>query len=403
MKKEIVGLAMLGAFTGFAQAQSNVVVYGILDTGVSYAGKIATPTASAPTATGSRWSVDSGSVQQSRLGFKGVEDLGGGMKAFFNLEGGLSVDTGMAGQGGLTFGRTSIVGLSGDFGSLQLGRRKDYTDDISAKYSSVDDFGVFGNGVHDNNLDRYGGNRANNQIRYDSPDLNGLKLNAMYALGETAGSNSTGQSMGFGANYKNGAFGVGIGYFQSKLGTLVAGVNSTSDQGAGSAAACAPAFGNPGDACFKTWILGSAYTIDKLKLRATFSQVQQPLAVAGGAAPNFKTKFTAAAGSAAFTAGGPNNDRTNILDAGFDYYLDGNWTIDGSFLQSRYNFVGASVKGRLSEVILGVDYRFSKRTDLYAFYGNMRASDMYNPGIIGGAAGADNTASAMTVGIRHVF
>ncbi len=404
MKKKTLALATIAAFaTAYAEAQSSVVIYGILDTGMSYANKIAAPTSAAPRATGGKWTLDSGTVQQSRFGFRDTEDLGGGLKAFFNLEGGFSVDSGASGQGGLTFGRTSVVGLAGDFGSVQLGRRKDYTDDISSKYSSVDDYGVFGNGVHDNNLDRYGGNRSNNQIRYDTPDFNGLKLNAMYAFGETAGSISTGQSFGFGANYKNAGFGVGLGYFQAKLGTLVGGVNSSSDQGAGSAAACAPSFGTPGDTCLKTWVIGSSYTIDKLKLRGTLSQVRQPLAVAGAAAPNFTAKFTGAAGSAAFAAGGSNNDKTNIADLGLDCSLDGGLTVTGSLLQSRYDFVGSSVKGRLTQVILGLDYRLSKRTDLYTFASSLRASDMYSPGIIGGAPGANNSSVAMTAGIRHLF
>src|SRR5450830_1218998 len=124
MKKSLVVLSVLGSCSYGAQAQTNVTVYGLLDSGVTYVNNIATPSASNPRGTGSRMSVDSGDLQQSRFGFKGVEDLGGGMKAMFNLEGGFAVDTGASGQGGLTFGRTSIVGLSGNYGSVQLGRRK---------------------------------------------------------------------------------------------------------------------------------------------------------------------------------------------------------------------------------------------------------------------------------------
>jgi predicted porin len=403
MKKHCIGLIFLSAYAGWAQAQSSVQIYGILDTGVAYIDRVANPGTNNPSATGSKWTEESGTVQQSRLGFKGSEDLGGGLKAFYNLEGGIAINTGASGQGGLIFGRTSIVGVSGDFGSLQFGRRKDYTDDVSSRFSSVDDYGTFGNSVHDNNLDRYGGNRSNNQIRYDSPDWNGLRLNGMYAFGETPSSLSTGQSTGLGASYQGGAFSMAFAYFQARLGTLAGGVNTSSDQGAGSAAACAPSVGTPGSTCLKTWILGAAYDFGKLRWRASVSQVLQPLATANATPLNFSAKFAPATGASGFTAGGMNNDKTTILDTGLDYHLTQNWTLNSSFLASRYHFVGAGTQGQLTEWIVGADYRFSRRTDLYLFAASLRASDMYNPGIIEGVAGADNSVHAITLGIRHLF
>lgn len=403
MKKSVVVLSVLGACSYAAQAQTNVVVYGLLDSGVTYVNKIATPTAGNPRGAGSRFSVDSGDLQQSRFGFKGVEDLGGGMKALFNLEGGFSVDTGASGQGGLVFGRTSTVGLSGNYGTVQLGRRKDFIDEVATYYSSVYDFGVFINGVHDNNLDRVGGNRANNQIRYDTPLLKGLVLNATYGFGETAGSTSTGQSLGFGANYANGPFGIGFGYWQSKLGTLSGGVNTSSDQGTTLGAGCTPSYGHPGDTCIKTWMLGSSYKAGAWRVFGAWSKVLQPLATYGGNQAPLAAKFVGAAGAAPFAAGGSNNNSTNVFDLGVNYSISDSLHLVSSVLQSRYSFVGSSTKGRLTQVNLGLDYAFSKRTDLYSYVANLRASDMYNPGITGGAPGADNSQTAFTVGLRHKF
>ena len=403
MKKSVVVLSVLGACSYAAQAQTNVVVYGLLDSGVTYVNKIATPTAGNPRGAGSRFSVDSGDLQQSRFGFKGVEDLGGGMKALFNLEGGFSVDTGASGQGGLVFGRTSTVGLSGNYGTVQLGRRKDFIDEVATYYSSVYDFGVFINGVHDNNLDRVGGNRANNQIRYDTPLLKGLVLNATYGFGETAGSTSTGQSLGFGANYANGPFGIGFGYWQSKLGTLSGGVNTSSDQGTTLGAGCTPSYGHPGDTCIKTWMLGSSYKAGAWRVFGAWSKVLQPLATYGGNQAPLAAKFVGAAGASPFAAGGSNNNSTNVFDLGVNYSISDSLHLVSSVLQSRYSFVGSSTKGRLTQVNLGLDYAFSKRTDLYSYVANLRASDMYNPGITGGAPGADNSQTAFTVGLRHKF
>ncbi|WP_211453193.1 porin [Collimonas antrihumi] len=403
MKKSIVVLSVLGAFSYAAHAQTNVTVYGLLDSGVTYVNKIAAPTAANARGTGSRFSVDSGDLQQSRFGFKGVEDLGGGMKALFNLEGGFSVDTGASGQGGLVFGRTSTVGLSGNYGTVQLGRRKDFIDEVATYYSSVYDFGVFINGVHDNNLDRVGGNRANNQIRYDTPLLKGLVLNATYGFGETAGSTSTGQSLGFGANYANGPFGIGFGYWQSKLGTLSGGVNTSSDQGTTLGAGCTPSYGHPGDTCIKTWMLGTSYKAGPWRVFGAWSKVLQPLATYGGNRAPLAAKFVGAAGAAPFAAGGANNNNTNVFDLGVDYSISDSLRLVSSVLQSRYEFVGSSTKGRLTQFNLGLDYAFSKRTDLYSYVANLRASDMYNPGITGGAPGADNSQTAFTVGLRHKF
>src|SRR5579863_10710932 len=120
----LAGAGMGAALCGNVAAQSRVTLYGLLDSGVSYSSRVA------PSG-GSRFSVDSGDLQQSRWGMRGTEDLGGGLKALFILEGGFSVANGTAGQGGLPLGRTTVVGLEGPFGTVELGRRKDFIDEIA--------------------------------------------------------------------------------------------------------------------------------------------------------------------------------------------------------------------------------------------------------------------------------
>jgi len=68
--------------------------------------------------------MDTAVAQGSRIGFKGVEDLGGGLTALFTIENGFNADTGQAAQGGLLFGRTAIVGLSGSKGTVYLGAKR---------------------------------------------------------------------------------------------------------------------------------------------------------------------------------------------------------------------------------------------------------------------------------------
>lgn len=113
MKKSLLALAVLGAFAGAAQAQSSVSIYGIIDTGVVYQSKVATTNGG----TGSKFGLNSGVIQGSRIGFKGVENLGGGLSAVFNLETGFNNDTGAlqgsdAVSGSNLFRRKSVVGLA---------------------------------------------------------------------------------------------------------------------------------------------------------------------------------------------------------------------------------------------------------------------------------------------------
>lgn len=113
--------------------------------------------------------------------------------------------------------------------------------------------------------------------------------------------------------------------------------------------------------------------------------------------------MTSAASSGAFAAAGSNNNATNVFDLGVNYWVLPNLELIGAVLQSRYAFVGAGAQGRLTQFNAGVDYFLSKRTDLYAYVANLRASNMYSPGIIGGAPGRSATQTAVTAGIRHTF
>ena len=114
MKKSLLALAVLGAFAGAASAQTNVTVYGLVDAGIQR-----TDTDNS----GARWGLDSGLQSGNRLGFKGSEDLGGGLSAIFTLESGFNLDDGTQAQGGRLFGRQAWVGLNGGFGTVKFGRQ----------------------------------------------------------------------------------------------------------------------------------------------------------------------------------------------------------------------------------------------------------------------------------------
>jgi len=407
MKKTIATLCVLGVGASSAHAQSTVTVYGIIDASVAYTNTAAAVSASNPRGTGNLMQVTSGTIQQSRFGFKGQEDLGGGLSAQFVLEGGFSGDTGASGNSqlgstsGTLFGRASYVGLSSkSFGTLQIGRRKDFTDQIATYYSSVVDFGTLINGVHDNNMDRVGGNRANNMVSYYTPQIAGITANVAYAFGETAGSASTGNAYGFGANYNNGPFGVGFAYWAAKTGSAA---NTESDQSL-NALCAAGTFGAPGTTCLKTFNVGSSYTTGPFRFFGMFSRTKQPNAVAATtAAPNFTTgAFTSAANTGTFSASGTNNDRTNVIDLGVNYNITPALKLTTSVLQSRSSFIGSAVSGKVTQLNLGADYFFSKRTDVYLNTSFQRTSNMYSPGITV-APGADKSQFIVMTGIRTTF
>jgi len=132
MKKSLIALAVIAA-SGSAMAQSSVTLYGLIDVSVqSFKAKVfsAGTATTAETYTNlAQTRMQSGAQNGSRWGMKGVEDLGGGLNAVFDLQSGFNVDTGASGQDGLLFGRHAFVGLNGGFGTLTLGRHDTSLDD----------------------------------------------------------------------------------------------------------------------------------------------------------------------------------------------------------------------------------------------------------------------------------
>ncbi len=194
MKKHLIAAAVAAAVAAPVMAQ--VTVYGTID--ASYASIETTSTAITQS---------SGDyLGSSILGFKGSEDLGGGLKAEFALEGDLNVNNG-AGDGtggGLTFDRQSWVGVSGSFGTVKIGRTSDATDSIKGLH------GMGANLFDSSDAGPFAGGKMANQIRFDSPNFSGVTVVATTsidnnAVGLTAaGTTNTGQTSSFGVTYTAG-------------------------------------------------------------------------------------------------------------------------------------------------------------------------------------------------------
>lgn len=209
MKKSLIALAVLAAASGAAMAQSSVTLFGIVDAGV---GRVSGGGNSVTGLTNS-------GIASSRLGFRGVEDLGGGLSAGFWLEGGMSNDTGTGAGGGAAgpgfeFKRRSTISLMGNFGEVRLGR------ELTVGYVNSTAADVFGdNGVGASiGKNHFAGvieTRKGNGISYILPsNLGGIYGQVQYVFGE-AQSNAAYDKVG---DY----FGARVGYRNGPLDTAIA-------------------------------------------------------------------------------------------------------------------------------------------------------------------------------------
>ena len=241
MKKSLIALAVLGA-SGFAMAQSSVTLYGVADAGV---GKIE---AGAPAGNDASDKTEfiSGSLMNngnSRIGVRGVEDLGGGLKAGFNFESGLDLDQGdTLGSGGGFWGRAANLWLGGGWGTVKLGRTLNPSFYGTAAWELT---GAANYSVVTNTYNFAGsGPRNNSQISYKTPDFGGLSaeigyilkpdngnrakwdMNVIYANGPIGAGLSVNKvkdgktNYGLGGKYNFGNFVVAASYSQASVGDL---------------------------------------------------------------------------------------------------------------------------------------------------------------------------------------
>lgn len=193
MKRSYLVLAGIGAFhalTGNVSAQTSLTLYGLVDAGLVY---------ERGGAAGNVTKLTSGVQSGSRLGFKGMEDLGGGLSAKFALESGFNMDTGTMGQGGRLFGRQAWVGLGGRWGDLTFGRQ--YTPHF-LMLDQVDPFGTGLAGSSTNLMSTV--DRMNNTIKLATPAWSGFTGELAYGFGEVPGDSSANRQLGGSVGYASG-------------------------------------------------------------------------------------------------------------------------------------------------------------------------------------------------------
>ena len=189
-----------------AYAQSNVTLYGAVDDAIAYTSN----------QTGkSNTYLKSGSLESSKFGFRGAEDLGGGTKTLFRLESGFNVNTGAMSDAGQIFSRQAYVGLQNNqYGTLLLGRQ--YTPYLLY-------VGILGSapmltgatGAHPGDIDQLDvDSRSSNAITYASPVIAGFQASGLYGFGNVAGHMGAGTTMSAALRYNSPVVDAAVAYLK---------------------------------------------------------------------------------------------------------------------------------------------------------------------------------------------
>ena len=205
MKKSLIALAVLG-LSGAAMAQSSVTLYGVADAGI---GKIEAGSGLADPANDASDKTEfiSGSMMNngtSRLGVRGVEDLGGGLKAGFQFETGLDLDNG--GSSGAFWSRQANIWLGGNWGTVKLGRQ------FTPSYLTTSTFELTGAALYSVLANTYKfagiGRRANSAFTYMTPNFGGFTGALAYVTKTDLATPKAAYDLGL--MYANGPIGVGV-------------------------------------------------------------------------------------------------------------------------------------------------------------------------------------------------
>lgn len=363
MKKKLLIALPLVALGGAAFAQSSVTLFGTVDEAVTYVNG------------SDNWSgLQSGGNMDSRIGFRGTEDLGAGLKAQFWLEAGILADQGTGESGsGLDFKRRATVGLLGNFGEIRLGR------DETAAYQSMKRFDVFNNaGIGGSKMWADGFNngpavgpfatvgdtkRKDNLLAYYSPNMGGFNFGVNYGFGEDADDTfKRGAYWGATLGYENGPWNAALTAEQQNNTTY-------------------PGVLVPIDLRQRAYSAGLGYDFGRMKVSGAFRQSRTN--EDGGESlkgQSYMLGIAAPVGAA------------GVVKASYNRY-------------EREVFADNKLKA--DQISLGYEHNMSKRTALYGTYSYLKNKDNNgaNLGLSMGNVPADENGKqhGVQVGVRHSF
>ncbi|RKP45166.1 porin [Trinickia fusca] len=397
MKKHVISVAVLTAFAAPAFAQNSVTLYGLIDEGFNYTNNVNG---------GHVYELQSGVVQGSRWGLKGSEDLGGGLKAVFQLENGFNVNNGKLGEGSREFGRQAFVGLSKDgFGTVTLGRQYDALVDYLAPLTANGNWGgtIFSHPYDNDNTDN--SFRVNNTVKYASPDFAGFQFGATYSFSnDTNFANNRQYSVG--TQYTNGGLAVAAAYLQANnpgmtSGGAIAGPNS-SGQGA-----------DENFISTRLRIFGAGVNYTFGPATAGFVYTNSTINNPTGNDNMFVGNDSVVATTGALAHAGVNRLRFQNFEINGKYQLTPALYLGAQYVYTMENYdtTAGSAKPKIHTFGLMADYNLSKRTDVYvqgAFQqvaGDKTGSSTLDSAFIPGADDHSSTSKQVLarVGIRHKF
>ncbi len=351
-----------------AAQPSSINIYGLISAGVGYV-----------TDEGGvrRRHAVSGTNQNPRLGFRGSEDLGDGLRGVFTLEMGFNVMTGALSQNGRGFGRQAFVGLSDKrWGALTFGRQYDTVHDYLGPVL------IASNGVAiGDNDNAYNNIRIQNSIKYISPSIAGINFTGVYGLSESA-SQSDNNAYSVGLGYSNKGWNGGIVYARMNNPNSLTSPNGAigNDYASGllifNRSAQRP---NAGVSKQTVSGIGTLYTTGPAVLGAYFSNVEfDYLDSSGLTLRNYNVSI--------------------------NYSVRPQIILGVALMQTNGDYSVTGKQPKWSQLNLQFDYVLSKRSDLFANVIYQRATgDATAANIFGFNASSGREQTLLTLGVRHRF
>jgi outer membrane protein OmpU len=365
----------LGCAPALSRAQSNVALYGILDAGVTYVNN---------TAGAHVWKFDDGVSYGNRIGFKGTEDLGGGLAAVFALESGFHLGTGRLAFGGAEFGRQAYVGLKNGWGTLSFGNQLDMTEEMIYLYNIS--AWASGYAIHQGDFDRMNGDRLPNSVKFLSNDFNGLTFGGMYSFGNVAGHFHQNSAWSVGARYARGPFNIGTAYTQLNNPFGIYAFDPYAMIGTRTFLGQPTVSVDPASGAVTDLYANTPFNVDK---QGTF-----------GIGASYAVGKMTLSGNFTYTTikGFGRSSHMQVVEGGGLYQVTPAMSVVAGYQHTAFE------GNRWNQGSLGLHYLLSKRTDVYVSGDYLRASQGVNA-VIGYsfAPSSSNTQSDIRVGMRHSF
>lgn len=354
MKRSLLSIAVLGACDSQANAQSNVTIYGRVVDGINYQSNQNTGSvdSNGKTIVGGTWRVDGNVWGSSMFGLRGTQDLGGGLKALFVLENGFDGSTGVVNGGSGLWTRRSLVGLSGRFGTLKLGRNLSLSSDL-AWYLDSGGQQAMGTAtlVKGRNWPTY-----DNEIDYATPDMGGFSAQIVYGMDEIAGSTKKGSNAAIALAYVQPGYELRAMY---DVANDVNGQYSSLFQYS------------------RELTLGGTATVGKVKLFVGYQSLSAPAVIASQGNPDKAVQFW----------------------LGATYQVTPTLTLIGGAYHVNLN----QHTGSADLFMLGANYSMSKRTLLYANIGTVRNGAQTSFAVETGTSVTGQNQHAFYSGVSHSF